>query len=228
MTSVELSEVVVAPSLLACNFARIGEEVQRFVDLGIQDLHLDFMDGRFVPNLSFGFPVTEAVARDFPDLKLDVHLMVEGPETYLERLAEMGVSMVSVHWEACPHLHRTLQQIRSLGMKAGVAFNPHTPVAGLSNLLDLLDNVLVMTVNPGFGGQAFLRSMLPKIDEVARLREESGAKFLISVDGGVDERTAPECLRAGADFLVAGSFLFRAQNPASALRALQRPLEEVL
>lgn len=216
-----MASVLIAPSLLACDFGQVKSEVERCRQAGADLLHLDFMDGQFVPNLSFGFPVTAAVASDFPDLPLDVHLMVENPDTYLERLAELKVSQVSVHWETCPHLHRTLQTIRGLGMRAGVAFNPHTPLQGLEHVHDLVDNIIIMTVNPGFGGQKFLASALPKVQQARQMVNTWGSKITICVDGGVNAQTGSQCVQAGADLLVAGSYLFRASNMKQALTALR-------
>lgn len=211
----------IAPSLLACDFARVETEVERCVAAGADGLHLDLMDGHFVPNLSFGFPVVEAVAKRFPKLKLDVHLMVSNPQDYLERLADIGVFQISVHWEACLHLHRVLSQIRSLGVRAGVAFNPHTPIEGVKNVIDLVDCLLIMTVNPGFGGQSFLHSQLPKVDRARQLAEATGRQVFVGVDGGVDDQTVGPCVRAGADLLVAGSYLFRADDMKKSLEALR-------
>ncbi len=211
---------LVAPSLLACDFAQVGAEVERAAAWGSDALHLDFMDGRFVPNLSFGFPILDALVRSGTPLPLDVHLMVEAPETYLERLAEAGVSLVTVHWEACLHLHRTLAQIKELGMQAGVAFNPHTPVEGVAHVWELLDSVLIMTVNPGFGGQRFLPAMLAKVRWLADRARETEKPLLISVDGGVDERSGPACVEAGANLLVAGSYLFGSEDAPARVRTL--------
>ncbi len=217
------SSVLIAPSLLACDFSNVRGDVDRMLSAGADLFHMDFMDGHFVPNLSFGFPVTQAVARAFPDLKLDVHLMVTNPDEYLDRLAEMGVYQVSVHWESCPNLHRTLQRIRSLGMRAGVAYNPHTPIQGVEYLLEQLDNLLIMTVNPGFGGQSFLSEMLPKIRHARALSEQFGGRLTVSVDGGVNGTTGPDCVAAGANLLVAGSYLFDASNLADAITGLRQP-----
>lgn len=218
------SSVLIAPSLLACDFARVTEEVTRMLEAGADLLHLDFMDGHFVPNLSFGFPIAESVARAFPDLRLDVHLMVTDPDDYLDRLAALGCYQVTVHWETCPHLHRTLQRIRQLGMRAGVAFNPHTPLYPLDPIRSLIDNLLVMTVNPGFGGQGFLPEVLPKVEAARAWMDRYGpADGHVSVDGGVQEQTGPQCWQAGANLLVAGSYLFQAADPASAVAALRPP-----
>lgn len=214
-------QVLIAPSLLAADFSNLESEVQRCHDGGADFLHLDYMDGNFVANLSFGFCVTEAVRKKFPEALLDVHLMVEGPGDYLARLAEMDVQMVSVHWEACTHLHATLQQIKKLGMRAGVAFNPHTPIEGLKHVMDLVDNILIMTVNPGFGGQKFLSHQLPKIEQARALADQEPRDVWVSVDGGVNEETAAQCRSAGANYLVAGSYLFGHPNFATAVKSLR-------
>lgn len=196
-------------------------EVARCLEAGADLLHLDFMDGHFVPNLSFGFPITKALAQSFPEVELDVHLMVENPDTYLDRLAELGCYQVSVHWETCPHLHRTLGRIRELGMKAGVAFNPHTPLNGLKHVSEFLDNVLIMTVNPGFGGQSFIESTVSKIESAHKLVSTFPAPVTISVDGGVNAETGALCRSAGATLLVAGSYLFKAPDMSQAVEALR-------
>ncbi|MFA5507237.1 MAG: ribulose-phosphate 3-epimerase [Vulcanimicrobiota bacterium] len=213
--------VLIAPSLLACDFGRMAAEVQRCVEAGADVLHLDLMDGHFVPNLSFGFPLIESLAREFPNLPLDVHLMVSNPDTYLSKLLELGAWQITVHWEAVDHLHRLLGEIRKGGAKAGVAFNPHTPVEQAEYLVDQIDCYLIMTVNPGFGGQSFLRSQLPKIEKARALAEKGGLGATVAVDGGVDDRTAPVCLKAGADLLVAGSYLFKLSDMKSGIEALR-------
>lgn len=215
-------KIEIAPSLLACDFGRVKDEVARCVEAGADLLHLDFMDGHFVPNLSFGFPITEVVARDFPDLRLDVHLMVRNPAEYIERLADIGVDQISIHWEATDHVHRVLTLIKDKGIRAGLAFNPHTPVEGARWLGDLIDTYLLMTVNPGFGGQSFLASQLPKIREARALAEQRAASVRVCVDGGVDDKTAPLCLQAGADVLVAGSYLFKQQDRKQAIDSLRQ------
>lgn len=215
------SATLVAPSILACDFARMGESIGEVMEAGADLLHLDFMDGHFVPNLSFGFPIAQAVAKAFPRVRLDVHLMVTNPDDYLERLAELDCYQVSVHWEACPNLHRTLQRIRQLGMKAGVAYNPHTPLQGLEYLQKHLDNILVMTVNPGFGGQSFLPEVLDKVTEARRFGQQHDLDLHVSVDGGVNAETGRLCIEAGADLLVAGSYLFEASDRPAAVASLR-------
>lgn len=215
--------ILIAPSLLACDFGAVKAEVERCLEAGADLLHLDLMDGHFVPNLSFGFPIIESVATHFPNLKLDVHLMVSNPGDYIERLAELGVYQISVHWEADPHLHRLLGSIRARGVRAGVAFNPHTPVQAAHYLRDLIDCYLIMTVNPGFGGQAFITSQIEKIEQARQMAASQERTVHVGVDGGVDAKTAPLCIQAGADLLVAGSYLFRAPVMSTAVAALRRP-----
>lgn len=212
---------LIAPSILACDFSRMADDIRRTLDAGADFLHLDFMDGHFVPNLSFGFPIAQAIARAFPGVGLDVHLMVTNPDDYLDRLAALKCYQVTVHWETCPNLHRTLQRVRQLGMKAGVAFNPHTPLQGLEFLREHLDNVLVMTVNPGFGGQSFLPDVLPKVQAARSFALSQGLDMHVSVDGGINARTGSRCVEAGADLLVAGSYLFEAPDLIEAMAGLR-------
>ena len=216
-----MTKIQIAPSVLACDFSRMAEDVSIVLDAGADLLHLDFMDGHFVPNLSFGFPITQALAKAFPKVALDVHLMVSNPDDYLERLAELKVYQVSVHAETCQNLHRTLQRIRQLGMKAGLAINPHTPLIGLEYLREVLDSLLIMTVNPGFGGQEFLKETLPKIAHARQLSNEYQTDWTVGVDGGINAETGPLCCEAGANFLVAGSYLFGTQDRKSAIAALR-------
>ena len=215
------NNVLIAPSILACDFSKMAESIGRTLEAGADLLHLDFMDGHFVPNLSFGFPIAQAVAKAFPEVRLDVHLMVTNPDEYLERLAQLKCYQVSVHWETCPNLHRTLQRIRQLGMKAGVAFNPHTPLQGLEYLAEHLDNVLIMTVNPGFGGQSFLAEVLPKVSAARAFAQQRRMAMHVGVDGGINGETGRRCTQAGADLLVAGSYLFEADDLAGSIAALR-------
>jgi ribulose-phosphate 3-epimerase len=212
--------LTIAPSLLAADFARLGEEVAAIEAAGADWLHLDIMDGHFVPNISFGPAVVKAL-RKHSRMPFDVHLMIAPADPYLAAFAEAGADLISLHPEAGPHLHRSLQTIRALGKKAGVVLNPGTPASAILPVLDLLDLVLVMTVNPGFGGQSFLQSQLPKIAEIRRMIDATGRHIHLQIDGGVTAETAPLCLQAGADVLVAGTAVFGKPDYAGAIAALR-------
>ena len=214
---------LVAPSLLAADFANLASEVEMINDSVADWLHLDIMDGLFVPNLSFGFPVVEAV-RDLSSRPLDVHLMIVDPDRYLERFRDAGASTLTVHWEACPNLHRTVTEIRRLGMKAGVSLNPHTPVMLLKDILPYIDMVLLMTVNPGYGGQSFIPGSINKIGELRSMIDEEGYDVMIEVDGGIDLQNAPVLVHAGVDVLVAGNTVFSASDPRGVIRLLKEPV----
>jgi len=201
----------IAPSILAADFTRLGEQLQDAEAAGADLIHIDVMDGRFVPNISMGPLVVEA-ARRSTRLPLDVHLMIVEPEHHLAAFAQAGADRISVHWEACPNLHRTLQTIRELGCGVGVAINPHIPASFLSEVLHLVDVVLVMTVNPGFGGQAFLPETLPKLRQLRAMIEASGRAVDLEVDGGIHAGTVAQVVAAGANVLVAGSAVFNAQD----------------
>jgi ribulose-phosphate 3-epimerase len=210
----------IAPSLLAADFARLGEEVRAIEAAGADWLHLDIMDGHFVPNISFGPGLVKAL-RKHAGLPFDVHLMIAPADPYLAAFAEAGADLISLHPEAGPHLHRSLQTIRALGKKAGVVLNPGTPLAAVETVLELCDLVLVMSVNPGFGGQSFIRSQLAKIAALRAMIEATGRDIALQVDGGVTAETARDCIEAGADVLVAGTAVFGARDYAAAIAGLR-------
>jgi len=213
--------IKVAPSILSADFARLADAVAEAEAAGADYIHVDVMDGQFVPNLTVGPPVVAAIRR-VTRLPLDVHLMMVQPERYLRAFADAGANILTVQVEACPHLHRVLQNIRALGMRAGVALNPATPPVMISQVLTDLDLVLVMTVNPGFGGQVFIPTMVPKIAEVRRMLDEAGSPAELEVDGGINPETAPLAVRAGARVLVAGKGIYGAGvGVAAAIRALR-------
>lgn len=211
---------MVAPSLLAADFNHLGAEVEMINRSEADWIHCDIMDGVFVPNLSFGLPIVEHVAR-VATKPLDVHLMIVHPDQYIQPFARAGASHLTVHWEACPHLHRTIAHIREEGMKAGVCLNPHTPVHLLEEILPDLNLVLIMSVNPGFGGQAFIETSLDKVKRLRELIDRRNPECLIEVDGGVNAVTGQRLRAAGADVLVAGSALFGATDPEAAIRQLK-------
>ena len=210
----------VAPSILSADFARLAEEIARVEVAGAQQLHLDVMDGHYVDNLTFGPMVVEAIHRS-TRLPLDVHLMIEEPDRYLEAFVRAGASMISVHVEVLPHLHRTIQRIRELGARAGVAINPATPVGVLEEIAGDLDHVLVMSVNPGFGGQTFIPRTESKIRAVRALLDQRGSRAPIEVDGGIDAANAARVVAAGAAILVAGNAIFGSPDPERATRELR-------
>jgi ribulose-phosphate 3-epimerase len=215
-----VSQLLIAPSILSADFARLGEEVVALERAGADWAHVDVMDGRFVPNITIGPLVVKAI-KPLTRLPLDVHLMIVEPERYVEAFAAAGADVITVHAEACPHLHRVLQQIRALGKKAGVSLNPHTPEEGLRYVLELTDLVLVMSVNPGFGGQDFIPEVLPKLRRLRQMIEASGRPIHLEVDGGIKPGTARQVIAAGADVLVAGSAVFGDKDYARAIQALR-------
>ncbi|MEC1468998.1 ribulose-phosphate 3-epimerase [Bacillus haynesii] len=216
--------VYVAPSILSADFARLGEEIRDVEQGGADFIHIDVMDGHFVPNLTIGPLVVEAI-RPITELPLDVHLMIEAPDRYIPAFAKAGADILSVHVEVCPHLHRTIQLIKEQGGKAGVVLNPHTPVQQIEHVLEDLDLVLLMTVNPGFGGQSFISSVLPKIRQVKEMAEQKGlADLLIEVDGGVNKNTARQCIEAGANLLVAGSAVYNEKDRKKAISDIKGAL----
>ena len=211
----------ILPSILSADFANLERDVRELEQIGIDMFHIDVMDGNFVPNISFGFPIIEAI-RSKTDKIFDCHLMIARPEEYVERFCNAGCDMVSFHIEATNHADRVIQIIKNSGKKAGIVLNPQTSIESVKYLLPKLDYVLIMTVNPGFGGQKFIPEMLDKIEELAKIREEKGYSFLIQVDGGVNVETSKLCRDRGADLLVCGSFLFGAEDKEKTLGELLR------
>lgn len=214
-------ETLISPSLLAADFLNLGNEVDMINKSEADWLHMDIMDGVFVPNISFGFPVMEAVAKRCKK-PLDVHLMIVKPERYIQQVAQVGAMMMNVHVEACTHLHRTIQEIHATGMKAGVTLNPSTPVCLLEDIIRDVDMVLLMSVNPGFGGQKFIENTIAKVGRLRQLILESGSHALIEVDGGVQAETAPRLVKAGVNVLVSGSYVFKSTDPIAEIHALKQ------
>ena len=213
--------VQILPSLLAADFARLGEEIRLVESAGVEMLHVDIMDGHFVPNLTLGPPVTESI-RKMTNLKLDHHLMIEDPDTFAPIFIEAGATSVSVHYEACRHLDRTLHLIQDEGALAGVVLNPATTTSVLEDVLDIVDYVLVMSVNPGFGGQRFIQHSLEKVRQLHQYRQKRGLHFAIEIDGGVSAHNISEVVRAGVDWVVAGTSVFGTPDPIAAVRELQQ------
>lgn len=212
--------ILLSPSLLSADFLHLSEDIELVNDSVADWFHLDVMDGVFVPNISYGMPVISQI-KTLSQKPLDVHLMIMQPERYIEQFRKAGADILTVHLEASPHLHRTIQCIKSCGMKAGVALNPHTPADALEDIIQDVDVVLVMSVNPGFGGQSFIEHSVKKVRKLRHLIRESGSRALIEVDGGVNLQTGKQLAEAGADALVAGSFVFGSPDPAATIRALK-------
>jgi ribulose-phosphate 3-epimerase len=211
---------IIAPSVLASDFANLQSEAEMLNRSQADWFHIDIMDGRFVPNISFGFPVLEAIKK-YAKKPLDVHLMIQNPDNYIDAFKKAGADILTVHYETCTHLHRTIQTIKEAGMQAGVALNPHTNIDLLENVIEDLDLVLIMSVNPGFGGQKFINNALYKVEQTKNLIHKKGSHALIEVDGGVNLETGKLLLNAGADALVAGSFVFNSPNPQETIKALK-------
>ena len=210
---------LIAPSMLASDFGKLEEEILMVNNSKADWFHIDVMDGVFVPNISFGTPILN-VLKKCAKKPLDVHLMIVNPDNYLEKFAELGSSVLTVHVEACTHLHRTVQKIKSLKMKAGVAINPHTPISSLESIVNEIDLVCIMSVNPGFGGQSFIENTYQKVDDLKSLINKKNSKALIEIDGGVTSENAKKLVEKGADVLVAGSFVFKSDNPTETISAL--------
>ncbi len=214
-------KTLVSPSLLAADFLNLKDEIEMINNSQADWLHMDIMDGMFVPNISFGFPVLEAVSKVCKK-PLDVHFMIVHPEQYIEQTAKLGAMMMNVHYETCTHLHRTIQQIHAAGMKAGVTLNPSTPVSMLEDIIYDVDMVLLMSVNPGFGGQKFIENTIRKVKRLRKMIDDAGTHTLIEIDGGVQGETAPRLVKAGADVLVSGSYVFKSADPHATIEALKK------
>lgn len=213
-------ELLISPSVLSCDFANIQRDVEMINSSTADWFHIDVMDGVFVPNISFGFPVIAAIKKH-SSKPLDVHLMIVNPDQYIDEFKKVGADILTVHYEACPHLHRTIQAIKAAGMKAGVALNPHTPVDLLQDVIEDLDLVLIMSVNPGFGGQKFIKNAILKVEQAKNLIHRRGSHAIVEVDGGVNLETGLDLVRAGADVLVAGSFVFNSADPLQTIADLK-------
>ncbi|MBW1619661.1 MULTISPECIES: ribulose-phosphate 3-epimerase [Empedobacter] len=212
---------IVAPSILAADFGNLAKDIEMVNNSQAEWFHLDVMDGVFVPNISYGMPIIEKI-NSLTDKVLDVHLMIVDPDRYISTFKQVGADILTVHYEACTHLHRTIQAIKAEGMKAGVALNPHTPVSVLEDVINDLDLVLIMSVNPGFGGQKFIENTYNKVSKLKKMITEANANVIIEIDGGVGVQNASKLVEAGADALVAGSAVFNAENPTEYIAELQK------
>ncbi|MGQ3130767.1 MAG: ribulose-phosphate 3-epimerase [Flavobacteriales bacterium] len=210
----------IAPSVLSADFARLGADIEMINQSEADWFHVDIMDGRFVPNISFGFPVMEALKKHATKM-LDVHLMIEEPLKYVDEFVEKGAGMLTIHWEADRHIHRSIQAIHKAGAKAGVAINPGTPVHILKDIIKDADMILLMSVNPGFGGQSFIENTYARLEELNALRNAQNPQCWIEIDGGVNDKNAPELVRLGADALVAGNYVFKAEDPQEAIKRIK-------
>ncbi len=212
---------IIAPSILAADFGNLAKDIEMVNNSQAEWFHLDVMDGVFVPNISYGMPIIDKI-NSLTDKVLDVHLMIVDPDRYISDFKKVGADILTVHYEACTHLHRTIQAIKAEGMKAGVALNPHTPVSVLEDIINDLDLVLIMSVNPGFGGQKFIENTYNKVSKLKQMITEAGADVIIEIDGGVGVQNATQLIEAGADALVAGSAVFNAENPTEYIAALKK------